>query len=637
MKFSRKHLIPAAVVACAAITQADHPDWIRFIEAGSRVEQIFFRPFNLPAGPVNLRRPPSETRTALTQAITAAPNDAQLYSLRASESELMLDFAAAEADWRKHAELATDKAASYTALANYYHRQLKVQEELGALAQAAAQPSPASERFYPATAQQSYKTFLRMLELGRKQLLDHSAVRDIYQKFTARYPKEALPHQQWIQAETDARQYDRAEALIADYQKKYAFDTAYPVSARAAIERTKGNAAAALVAYDRAFQPLAPDKAYFQLLRETRNLRRFLLDARTAAQQNPMELQPVARQFHYYIEESDPTAAQRVLAEYRRRKEARPNSWTGEELLTVAKLWENYANDRNEAARHYYALYSLSGATPAQQEEALYSIALLLLAVPEPRLALGSGDLSFYRDIAAADPYPGFLNGILSLLLNSSDTAFRFQNQERSAQPYFQRVRAADLLSLFESRFPASARRSVLLHRLVEAYSVHGENDAVLTSGRRFLTAFPTDGTRMQVTLLMADAHARKNQVKEELALYDELLAELAKRAEGVPLGEGIVNNPGRRSVVSGPRSPEYARVLDRYISRLAAMKRVPEALALLRRELDRNADDPGLYERLAAFLEQNKLAAEIEAVVYVQGDPAIFHQLAARCRSRPI
>ena len=44
-------------------------------------------------------------------------------------------------------------------------------------------------------------------------------------------------------------------------------------------------------------------------------------------------------------------------------------------------------------------------------------------------------------------------------------------------------------------------------------------------------------------------------------------------------------------------------------------MKRVPDALALYRRELDRNPKDAGLYDTLAAFLEQNKMGAEIEQV----------------------
>src|SRR5260370_18120999 len=62
-------------------------------------------------------------------------------------------------------------------------------------------------------------------------------------------------------------------------------------------------------------------------------------------------------------------------------------------------------------------------------------------------------------------------------------------------------------------------------------------------------------------------------------------------------------------------RSPDYSRVLDRYISRLVSLKRVRDAVALYRKEIDRNPNDPGLYERLAVFLDQNKMAAEVEQV----------------------
>ena len=64
-----------------------------------------------------------------------------------------------------------------------------------------------------------------------------------------------------------------------------------------------------------------------------------------------------------------------------------------------------------------------------------------------------------------------------------------------------------------------------------------------------------------------------------------------------------------------GVRSPEYQRVLDRYISRLVSLRQVPAALAVWRQELDRNPNDPGLYEKFAAFLEGNQLGTEEEAV----------------------
>src|SRR5205085_7231637 len=72
---------------------------------------------------------------------------------------------------------------------------------------------------------------------------------------------------------------------------------------------------------------------------------------------------------------------------------------------------------------------------------------------------------------------------------------------------------------------------------------------------------------------------------------------------------------PPSPTASSGARSPEYARVLDRYLTRLVAMQRIPQALALYRRELDRNPDDPGLYNRFAGFLEQNRVGDEVEQV----------------------
>src|SRR5258708_575652 len=157
----------------------------------------------------------------------------------------------------------------------------------------------------------------------------------------------------------------------------------------------------------------------------------------------------------------------------------------------------------------------------------------------------------------------------------------------------------------------------------------------------------------------MADAFARGGDTKEEFAIYDSMLQELARKAEGVPLGEHFAEEPstpqeqttlqpegggegegeeGDESqarkpknkgadhaafAVSkaastgqrGPRSPEYQRVLDRYISRLVSLKQVPSALVVWRQELDRNTNEPGLYERFASFLEGNRLGTEEEAV----------------------
>src|SRR5207245_5085698 len=75
------------------------------------------------------------------------------------------------------------------------------------------------------------------------------------------------------------------------------------------------------------------------------------------------------------------------------------------------------------------------------------------------------------------------------------------------------------------------------------------------------------------------------------------------------------INSASAPAAPSGARSHEYERVLERYLARLVEVKQVPQALGVLRREIDRNPDDPGLYERLAAFLDQNRLGTEQEEV----------------------
>lgn len=615
MKCFRSRWVVLLLGAVAA--SAKLPDWLAYIEAGNRLDALFFRQTTLPGGPVSARRPPKETRPELTGLINATPGESELYALRAREAEALLDMAAAEADWKKYAELAGDKAAGSLALADFYHRQLRVPQELAALSAAAMQPSPTSERFTTEPEQRSWKLFQRMLDLAKRQLLAREVVDGIYRKWRERYPKASVPITLWIEYAVAQKQYAQAESLAQEYARQFSGDSSTAVRVRAEMERSRSGVANAIALYDREFQPLWPQDlivSYFQLMREARQTRAFLTKARAAAVANPLAVDPAARVFHYYHQEGNTGAAERALKDYARRKESVANSWKSDELETMARLFDRM-EAINAAARYWYALYSHPASSAAQQEEALATLIGYLLWTPDRVTTLGSGSLLFYQDLATADSGPGYLNGILSLLLNSSDPNWRFNAQQNAADSYFRRARGSELVDLFDRRFANSTRRASLRSQLIQAFATHGDSDAVIRAGRQFLTAFPNDGARIQASTLIADAHARKNQVKEELAVYDALLANLAKDAEGVPLGEGtVVRAPGAQTSV-GPRSPDYARVLDRYIARLAALRRPKDALLVLRRELDRNPDDPGLYERLALFLDQNKLAAEIEAV----------------------
>ena len=612
--------------------RADMTDWLKYLEANS-LQDAFFRSVAWPNGAVRVRRPPRETRPALTSLIAATPANAGLYRLRAGEAELQLDFAAAEADWQKYAQTVPDSAEGQLALAQFYHRRLRPDDEMKALRAAAQAPSAPTERLTLPAGQRSWRTFGQMLELIRNQQLPADLIDQTYRDWMARYPREQEPYTRYFDYLRDHRQFDAAERQIAAYQKAFPDDRIYPFTARADLELHRGNAAQALALYEREFQPLWPSTlidSYLDMLDKAGKLRNNLAETRAAVRKNPENLRSVAKLFFCLRKLGNQPAARRALVEFRLSKEARHQTWTADELATLALLFDQ-AQDPNESIRHYYALYSLPGAPAAARQQALAGIANVLLAAPEGPIRFGSGDLSLYRDIATMDPYPGYLNGILSLLLNSESPRSSLADQEQGATAYFHRARAAELVGLFDRQFPQSLERPALHARLIEAYAIYGESDGVIRHGRDFLSAFPSAPQRATVALTMADAYARKAQPKEEFALYDALLKELAAKADGVPLGAAAVppapgegeeaadhpaDQPARQpDPASGARSPEYARVLDRYISRLVSLDRVMDALAVCRGEIDRNPDDPGLYERLAAFLDQNKLGGQVEAV----------------------
>jgi len=599
------------VAACVA-GRAELGRWVQDIASPSNLEAVFFRAVTLPAGAVEVLRPPKETRAELSKLIAASPSEAGLYALRAREEELQLDFKTAEIDWKKSAQLLD--------IADFYHRRIRPKDEIAVLESMGKAPSAAAERLTPPSQQQSWKAFERMLAVIHEQALSSDFTVNAYRAWIARYPNEPAIYHQLFDYLNGQKQFDDAEKSIADYRKAFPADETYPIQAAAAVAWKRGALEDAIKIYDQSFRPLWPPelvKSYFDLLKEAHGLRRYLQEARAQVTAHPTDLGAAARVFYYYQQQGNLAVAQRALIEYRLRKESQKSVWTADELLTLSQLFEGVSN-YDEAARSYYALYSVPGADPAAQEKALTGILNLLLSVPEQGLRLGAGDLTLYSDIAQLDSGPGFLNGVLSLLFNSTAPESHFSTEDSASVAYFHRAKAAELARLFDSRFPRSTERAKMHARLIDAYATYGDNDGVIRAGREFLNAFPKAAERTQVAIAMADAYARTNQAAQEFALYDDLLKELAAAADGVPIGEVRAPQeptPGQTAQASPARSPEYARILDRYISRLVSLKRLRDALALYRREIDRNANDPGLYERLAAFLEENKLGGDVEQV----------------------
>ncbi len=598
-------------------------------------------------GDVSFRRPPAGRLARLSaRCKRTGSKDAELYSLRALEDEQQLDFTAAEADWKSYASNSADPIAAQLSLADFYHRRLRPSDEISALSVVARAPMDPSEKLLSPMQQRSWKAFQRIFEVIAAQGLSADISSAQYLDWLARYPEEASVYGNFLQFLIAQKDYAAANQLIARYHTQFPNDEIFPIKAQALLEYRQGSLQQGLAVYEKNFQPLwAPDlvRGYFDLLEQTHGLRKFLDDARAAESTNPGDLSATARIFYYYQYENKVDAAQEAIESFRSYKDS-TSVWTGAELLVCARLLEG-VHAYPDAARYYFALYNSQG-TNGTQQQALEGLSNLLFTAPEEPIRFGSGDLSMYRDVATLDAGPGYLNGILSLILNTTDPADEFRQEEQRGAPYFRRSQAAQLLSLLDTNFPASARRPELHTKLLNFYATSGESAALIKGGTEFLAAFPNAPQRTEVALPMADAYARTGNTRQEFAIYDSVLQELAAQADRVPLGmqatgaqafaEGsedqkfetnggsLASQPVNSAFAlngtpvlerGGARSPEYARVLERYLARLAQLKQIPDALAVLRREIDRNPDDPGLYEQLAAFLQQNRLGAEEEEI----------------------
>ena len=101
-------------------------------------------------------------------------------------------------------------------------------------------------------------------------------------------------------------------------------------------------------------------KSYFDLLRETQNLRKFLDQARAALKANPEDLNATSRVFYYYQQQGKTDVAQQAIADLRVHKESTKSPWTSQELYICARLLEEI-HAYPESTRYYFALYNSTG------------------------------------------------------------------------------------------------------------------------------------------------------------------------------------------------------------------------------------------------------------------------------------
>jgi len=213
----RACLVALAIVAATFGLRAELPEWVRNVETAARWHDAIFQTAPTPAGPVEVRRSPSDAYDALTK-MPGAATDRELLALRGRAAEEKLDPAAAETNWTAYASSSPDAAAGRLVLADFYHRRLLPQKEGDTLAAAAAAPAAPADALLPVSERRAWRIYQRIFALVDAQQLPDAFAEAQIRAWGARYPQEAPPRDRLFHFLVDRNRVAEAETLLASEQ-----------------------------------------------------------------------------------------------------------------------------------------------------------------------------------------------------------------------------------------------------------------------------------------------------------------------------------------------------------------------------------------------------------------------------------
>ena len=637
------------------------PEFLRDLVVTDSLNQVFYTTVELLGTPVDIPRPVEEARSELNKLIQGGNRDALLYRLLAEQDERGLDMVGAEKHYQDFVEFSPGKASALGELADFYERMQRWEDCIKTLQREAELASSQPE--LPLQARPRYLILHHAIDLIESRQISRFDPIQLFRQLVAWFPDEPLLYQETLAALLKKKQHDGAIRLLEDYQQRFPKDREYAITTRARLFEEQGNTTSAMGVYDQNYDPRWSDplvSSYMDLLRRSGRYEQFVQTLGEKLKQDPLDFRAVTLLFRGLLSQGRLEEARAILFRFRVEKEARQQNFTEDELDTIASYFASL-HHFNEAARYYSTLYLFSS-DQSRKEESLFQLYEVLLEAQNRPTQLGGGSLEYYRTVTSVDAYPGFLNGILSLVLNRSHPQAHYREAEEQSVAYFNRRRSAEILEVFEKTFPASKHLPRMQYQALEVLKGYGQWETIVQHGRRFLDTHVSTLEAPSVGILVADALAQEGKQGEELETYRRILEVLNQRphkfappltqpagsqAENPDVQGEITQQEGRESPGEVPlaesqppahiipasiRSPEedratesqrlsavdYTFVLERYVSRLTSAKRFLEAAALFRHEMEKNPSDESLCARFAEYLDQHRFFQE-EMEIYQQ------------------
>ncbi len=654
-KLMRGTMLPLIVLAIAFVvikpqhaaeTTASPNDHSAQIEAALFTRQEFF------GAQAIVPYPTVEARARLVEVQKQFPNDADVALKLAELDEKLGNADTAHQAMLRYVELQKNSVAALSTLASFYSRRARFAEQAATLERMIA-ASPANERA---------EVLSQLIELAARHRLEKYQRPEFFTQLIASDPAAFEVVKKFIEHLIEKKNH--AEALKAVHQHKAAFpdeQSFFLQKEVAALVELKRGVEAEKV-YVAAFDPFWSDEQsrhfYYDFLSERDRLRAYGKELKQSLRRNPTNFDATVRLFHYwfYDYEFNEVGAAAIFTQLEQARAARRVQWKPEELATAARLLLMH-DEAELASRFLYTLHQAGGLQRGSElrEKVVYQIFELLLDANDKRTVLTDGDLKFYQDVAKADPHPGMLSGVLSLVLADSQPQYHFDQAEQAAVAHFNRAAAYRVFNTFKREYPTSPALAQMYLDLIRLHTSAKETELAATLLAEFEKRYGDAPQFAEVALKLADAYIQTGDHARERETYQRLLDHLGKqRKSGQPLvtatgvaepssestntdgyppptniGYGVndafsdgeenyrLNSSTRFRAVAltGKRkttgSVTYEMVLARFVASLMKENRAADVLALYSAEVKKYPDEQGLYEQRLQWLGQTNLTED--------------------------
>ncbi|MGE0128597.1 MAG: tetratricopeptide repeat protein [Blastocatellales bacterium] len=628
-------------------------------ERAARIESALFTRAEFFGSQAIIPLPTSEARARLAEVKKLYPQDSEIELKLAELDEKLGDIEQAEREMLRYVELEKNSLAALEKLASFYHRRARFADE-----------AAARERMIAAAARNERAPILReLIEMARRHRLDKYQRPDFFHRLIASDPGAFEVVKEFVDHLIEKEDFSEALGAVRQHKSSFPDRNDYFLEKEVYLLSALGRGREAESLYVRSFDPFWTDKQsedfYQNFLSGRDRLRAYGRELKASFRRNPASFDTAVRLFHYQhydYAENEATAAN-IFTRLEQARAARGVKWTADELATVSRLL--IADGKiDQASRFLYTLNQQAGQHGGLQRggemraKVLYELFRLLTNAGSHRTPLTAGDLKFYEDVAKADPHPGMLGGVLSLVLADANAQGEFRDEEDRAVEHFNRAAAFRLFNVYKQEYPTSPEMARMYLDLIRHYSTTSDANVAAELLAEFEKRYGDAPQYAEVALKLADCYINYGRYDEERALYQRVMDHLGKRRskdkpqqplmpawprrEDGGVGELTSQRPmtisyppgdydagaedgeqGYSRVTrfsAGPLklrkkadedSVSYAFVLSRYVASLARENRTAEILALYSNEIKKYPEEQRLYEQSLQWLGQTNLVEE--------------------------